>query len=351
MEWSNRNKFNPLNSLKGLAYYDNFKKILGWMDGKNDLPPPIEASLDPTSACNNSCYYCSSNQYLNTHIKRWGRDYFEELFCHLAEWGVKGYCWGGREATLNQRLAEATRMAHLCGLEGAIITNGVYLPEELLDALLLCKWIGVSVDTTDPTIYKYVRGTDDCLKVWNNIRRIADKKTKTDLDVRALVLPETIDTLVATCYLARECGATRVHIRPADLSRNDLAIAQKMNFDMSKIEEIFERCHELETEDFGVFTVTHKYDENFQVTHRFKRCLASPITVHVCTDKSLYLCVDHRMSERFKIGGFEDWGSDKHRELIKSVVPDRDCSRCTYGTYNEIIEEAVIDDKMDINFP
>jgi len=349
MEWSSKNKYNPMNSMKGLTYYEHYKKILAWMDGQGELPAPIEASLDPTSACNNHCYYCSSNRYLEDKLsKRWGRDYFEELFVHLSTWGVKAYCWGGREATLNPRLAEATRMAHICGLEGAIVTNGVYLPDDLLDALLLCKWIGVSVDTTDPEVYHRVRGTDDCLKVWGNIERIAKKKTMTTLGVRALVLPENIDTLYDTCRQAREVGASFCHIRPVDLERADLTMAQKLNFDMAKVQDILECCHELETPDFGVFTITHKYDENFHVSHRFKQCLASPLVVQICADKKMYICVDHRMDARFEV---KEWGSNQHRDLIKSVEPDRDCSRCTWGTYQTQIEEVVLKDSMHRNFP
>lgn len=350
-EWSIENTYNPMNSMaKGCTYYEHYKKILGWMDGKNELPAPIEASLDPIATCNNKCYYCSSNKYIDNekNIKRWGRDYFEELFSYLTEWGVKAYCWGGREATLNLRLAEATRMAHLCGLEGAIVTNGVYLPDDLLDALLLCKWIGVSVDSVNPEVYKKVRGTDDCNQVWYNIMRIAHKKKTTTLGVRVLVLPETIDTLWDTCYAAWNCGASFCHIRPADLERKDLAIVQKLNYDMAKIKEIFERCHELETPNFGVFTVTHKYDENFKVKHNFKRCLASPLVAQICTDKKYYLCVDHRMDARYEI---KEWGNRQHLNLIKGIVPDRDCSRCTWGAYNQQIEEVVIEDRMHLNFP
>jgi sulfatase maturation enzyme AslB (radical SAM superfamily) len=348
IEWSKKNTYNPMNSMKGLTYYEHYKKILGWMDGKNELPAPIEASLDPISTCNNKCYYCSSNQYNDKIIKRWGLDYIEDLMVDLSTWGVKAFCWGGRESTLNLRLAEATRLGVTCGMEAAIVTNGVYLPDDLLDTLLLCKWIGVSVDTCNPKVYQKVRGTDDCLTVWRHIAILARKKTTTTLGVRALVLPETIDTLYQTCYAAREVGASFCHIRPADLERKDLAIAQKLNLDMPKIKDIFDKCHELETPDFGVYTVTHKYDENFHVKHDFKGCLASPLVVQICTDKKRYLCVDHRMDSHYEV---KEWGSDQHRDLIKSIDPAKECSRCTWGTYNQQMEQAVLEDRMHLCFP
>ena len=351
IEWTEKNKYNPMNSMKGLTYYEHYKLIRGWYDGKNDLPSPIEASLDPVKACNNACYYCNSQRYLReniTHLKRWGRDYMEDLFCELAQWGVKAFCWGGGgEATLNPRLAEATRMGIGLGLEGAIVTNGVLLNDDLIDALLLCKWIGVSVDTCDPEVYRQVRGTNDCDKVWGNIIKIADKKDKTVLGIRALVLPETIGTLVDTCRAARIAGANFFHARPVDLERTDSKL-ERLSLDMERIKAIFDQCHKLESRDFQVYTVTHKYDENFHVKHNFRKCWVSPLVVQICTDKKRYVCVDHRLEPRFEV---KQWGSDEHRELLTSIEPDKECGRCTWGEYQRQYEEVILEDRMHVNFP
>ena len=346
MEWSNF--YNPMNSAKGLCYFEHYKKIIGWHEWKNELPAPIEASLDPTSACNNQCYYCSSSKYLGDHsIKRWGRDYAEDLLIDLSNWGVRGFCWGGREATLNPRLAEMTRTGVLLGMEGAIVTNGVNLDDDLIDALLLCKWIGVSVDACDPQTYKKIRGTDDCPKVWKNIEKIAKMKKDTVLGIRALVLPENIETLVTACRLARYSGANFFHVRPVDLERKD-SHRNKLELDMEKVRYIFEECRKLETDTFKVYTVTHKYDDNFHVKHDFKKCWASPLVTQICADKKSYVCVDHRLEPRFEV---KEWGSDAHRELLEGIDPNSECSRCTWGEYNRQITEVVLKDSMHVNFP
>lgn len=353
MEWLDRNKYNSFSSYKGLTYYENYKKIVGWFEGFNELPPPIEASLDPISACNNQCYYCNSQRYLREHpieVKRWGRDYMEDVLCELAQWGVKGVCWGGGgESTLNLRLAEMNRTAHTLGMESAIITNGIRLDDEdLADSLLLCRWIGISLDTANPAAYKQIRGTDDCLKVLNNVKKLAKKRTKTDICIKALVLPETIDSLYYTCQVAKGIGVQDFHVRPVDLERKDNKNATKLNMDMGKIQKIFEACHKLETPDFHVYTVQHKYDENFHVKHDFHKCLASPLVTQICTDKKRYVCVDHRLEERFEV---KDWGSEEHRQLLKGIDPATECARCTWGEYNRQIEEVVMNDKMCVAFP
>lgn len=352
IEWKPENKYSSFNSYKGLTYYEQYKKIVDWLDGKGELPVPIEASLDPISSCNNRCYYCNSQRYLRenpSRISRWGRDYIEDLLSDLCQMGVKATCWGGGgESTLNIRLPEMIRQSNLLGMENAIITNGVAFNDDLIDALLLCRWIGVSLDSADPVTYNQVRGTDTCLKVLSNIYKLIQKRTKTDICVKVLVLPETIDSIIYTCKLSKELGVQDFHVRPVDLERKDFKTATQLNLDMEKIEDIFAECHAMETPEFHVYTVTHKYDENFHVKHDFSKCLASPLVMQICTDKKMYVCVDHRNEPRFEI---KDWGSSEHRELLKSIEPERECARCTWSEYNRQIEECILEDRLCRNFP
>jgi MoaA/NifB/PqqE/SkfB family radical SAM enzyme len=338
--------------MKGLTYYEHYKRIDGWFKGKNDLPVPIEASLDPIKACNNHCYYCNSQRYVKADqfaTRRWGFEFMEETLVKLAEWGVKAFCWGGGgEATLNKNLRGMTRFGTSLGMECSIITNGIALDDELIDELLLCRWVGFSLDSANSEVYKKVRGTDDCLKVLSNIGKMAKKRVKTDISIKCLVLPETIDTLIETCKVARELGVQDFHVRPVDLERKDFKTLHKLNFDIPKIKEIFDILHSMERGYFHVYTVTHKYDENFHVKHDFKACLASPLVTQICTDKKQYVCVDHRLEERFEV---PTWGSDAHRDLLLSIDPAKECARCTWGEYNRQIEEVVRQDRMCINFP
>jgi MoaA/NifB/PqqE/SkfB family radical SAM enzyme len=351
VEWSEQNKYNSFNSNKGLTYYEHYKKIIGWLEGKNPLPAPIEASLDPMNACNNRCSYCNSQRYLRenpTELRRWGRDYMEDLMIELAQWGVKAFCWGGGgESTLNIRLPEITHFGVNLGMECSIITNGVHLPDDLLDALMLCRWIGVSLDSAVPEVYQKIRGTDTCKTVLTNIERMVTKRTKTDICVKALLLSETIDNIVFTCNVAKDLGVQDFHVRPVDLERKDFKTPKQLQFDKHKIEDIYQQCHELETKDFHVYTVQHKFTDNFQNKTNDFKCLASPILTQICTDKRHYLCVDHRLEPRFEI---KEWGSDQHRDLIKSIDPTKECSRCTFREYN-IQVSSIMEDTLCRNFP
>lgn len=351
MEWSNKSKYNSFNSYKGLTYYQNYKQIVDWMDGKGKLPPPIEASLDPISACNQRCYYCNSQSYLPSTMK-WDKSFIKETLDHLSEWGVQAFCWGGGgEALLNENIRGMTAYGVGKGMECSIITNGTLLDNGYIEELLLCRWIGISLDAPNQALYKQIRGRDDFNKVIDNVAKLVRYRNnygvKCDISLKVLILPENINELVNCGLLAKSLGVDDLHIRPVDLERKDFN-GERANFDAWKISEAFERLHELEDDNFHVYTVTHKYDNEFHVKHDFNKCLASPLVAQICTDGKFYICVDHRMEERFS---FDGWGSDKHRELIKSINPHKECSRCTWSEYNRQIEEVVINDSMCQHFP
>lgn len=115
---------------------------------------------------------------------------------------------------------------------------------------------------------------------------------------------------------------------------------------------------EEETEDFRVYTVTHKFSPDFHVKHDFTKCLATPLVIPILQDGNAYLCVDRKMERPYKLGScYPDpesilswWGSDYHRDIVKSVDTGL-CSRCTWSEYNRQIEEVVLQDGMCLSFP
>jgi hypothetical protein len=117
-------------------------------------------------------------------------------------------------------------------------------------------------------------------------------------------------------------------------------------------------CHSIEDPSFRVFTVTHKFSEDFHVVHRFEKCLATPIVLPILTDGAGYVCVDKKMEEDYKLGSaypepeniLKWWGSDAHREKLKSININR-CSRCTWSSYQAQIEKVVEHDGMCLSFP
>lgn len=360
MEWNEKNKFNSFNSFKGLSYYENYKQILKWMDGDPYLPPPIECNLDPYAYCNLNCYFCIVQRYLKYHreeiaMKELPEEYIHRLIDFLADWGVRGLCIsGGGEPSLHPKIEWI--VAHAVGvMDTSLVTNAI----RMVSSSMYCKWVALSVDAADRQTYKKVKGVDKFDEVINNIKRMVNLRNgeghKVKLCYKFLILPENVSQIYRACKLAKELGVQDFHARPVDFERKDIKNNKRLIFNVERIKEDFEKCHELEDDNFHVYTVTHKFDPEFHVRHDFPSCLATPLLIPILTDGNAYLCVDKKMEEKFKIGScYPDpenilkwWGSDAHRELIKSVNIN-ECSRCTFSQYNRQIVEI---ENMDLAFP
>ena len=357
MEWNNR--YNPFNSDKGLTYYENYKQILKWLDGDNYLPPPVEVNLDPVIGCNLNCYFCITQSYMkDAKVEMLPLDYMLRLVDFLAEWGVRGLCIsGGGEPTLHPDLPRLIRYAK-DKMQVAVVTNAT----TFIDELSYCRWVALSVDCATRETYKIVKGKDRFNHVISNIGNMTtlrkELNSKVDFCFKFVILPENQHEIYAACKLAKNLGVQDFHVRPCDFERNDINGAKKLYLDNAAIEEQFDRCHEEETGDFHVYTVTHKFDPDFHVKYDYKHCLAAPLVFPILTDGNGYLCVEHKMDSKYRLGSAYDkpekilewWGSNAHREMIKAVVPERDCSRCIYSEYHKQIS-AIKDDKMTVNFP
>jgi len=363
MEWSN--KYNSFNSDKGLVYYENYKQIVKWMDGDPYLPPPVECNLDPIAKCNLNCYFCITQRYLKHNRREIGKmaelpeNYVHDLIDFLDDWGVRGLCIsGGGEPSLYPNLELV--IAHAVGtrMDVSLVTNAT----KIIPSSMYCKWVALSVDSADKETYKKVKGVDRFDDVIFNIQRLANMKRGTwarvNLCFKFLILPENCHQIYEACKLAKELGVQHFHARPVDFERKDIKNNRKLEFDIKKIGEQFAKCHELEDENFKVFTITHKFDQSFHVKHDFEQCLATPLVIPILSDGNAYYCVDKKMENKFKLGScypdpariLEWWGSDRHRGLVKSVNIDK-CSRCTWSVYNSQVENVVLKDSMDVSFP
>jgi len=371
-EWSDTNKYNSFNSNKGLTYYTtHYIPIVKWFKEGGPLPPPIELSLDPAHLCNFRCGHCNAQRYLVINPedvpfdkKIMTKKHLNNLIDFVSDWGIRGVCiGGGGEPLMNKAVWDLPSYIRNKGMESSFATNGSLIDEKLAEEMMYCRWVGVSVDAGDRETFKHVHGVDLFDKVISNLKLLVKTKEKTkskiDIAYKFLIRPDNWKSLVDACKLAKEIGVRDFHARPVDLERKDFKSAIQLNYDIEEIIEKFHICHDMEDENFRVFTVMHKYDPNFRVKHNFKKCCSSSLMLQACSDGNVYVCADHRIEPQFKLCShypnpkdiLNFWGSDKHRALLESINPDKECGRCTYGEYARQIEEIAMKDNMCLNFP
>lgn len=351
-EWSAGNEYNEFNSAKGLTYYREYQSILNWMDGRGKPLPAIECSFDPITLCNLKCYYCNSQRYIENY-QTMSLGHMRKVIDFLSAWGTRGLCLGGGgESLLNKDAWDLPSYAVKRGLEPCIITNGTVMNETIIANADFCKWMAFSVDAATPETFQRIKGVDLFNLVLANIGKVAHR---TRVAYRVLLTHDNEHEIYAACKIAKETGCDTFHVRPVDLGRPDYNGSRKLELNIESVLEQYQRCHELETDTFKVQTVMHKFNFDLTPKHHFKKCLASPICLQACTDGYCYVCPDHRMEERFRLGSQDSieewWGSDKHRHIVQSIEPDKECSRCTWSEYQKQIEDVAILDRMNRNFP
>lgn len=355
-EWSN--PFNSFNSFKSLLYGDYFKAVF---DKK--FIAPIEASLDPIHACNLLCQHCNAHRYLAggdlNDLMRMPDEHLDRLIEFLACWGVKAICFGGGgEPTLHTHLGYSLTMTKILGMESSIATNGTLFTPQLIEIMAdCCRWVGVSVDAATPKTYQIGRNKDLFDQALKNIkslvREVKKQKSNCDVSYKFLIMPHNQNEIYDACVVAKETGVRDFHARPADFRHQGMGELKRKNneYNVDKIKEQFEKCHELEDNQFRVFTVMHKFTEDFTPSRNFNQCYAAPLCIQLCADGNVYFCVDQRHQKKYLLGThYPDphnilnfWGKENHQKLVFGCTPKTCGTRCTFGFYNKVAEEVFTD--------
>ena len=133
------------------------------------------------------------------------------------------------------------------------------------------------------------------------------------------------------------------------------------DFDIDLILSEFDKCHELESDNFNVFTVVHKFDSNLGHSKQFKQCYGAPLRIHIAPDGSIPFCDDQYFQEEYKIGMhspdptqiLEAWGGKRHKELLYGDTPPKCGTRCCVADYCIQCERLFVndDDPMCMRYP
>lgn len=357
VEWNDKNWFNSFNSAKGLLYADWYRAIL-----KKEFKPPIEASLDPIHACNLSCDFCNAARYLRKNknpdkMYRIPDDHLIKLIDFLADWGVLSICaGGGGEPILHSKLPDALRHIKKRNMDASVATNGSLFNDNIISAMVdCCRWVGVSVDAATKETYKKLRGKDcfdDAIKNINVLsKQIIKQNSKCDVSFKFLINAENQHEIFDACKIASNLGCKDFHARAADINHQGCDTNQEWkSLDISSILSQFEKCRELEREDFRIFTVVHKFDKNFKPKKDFSNCYAAPICIQICADGFSYNCVDQRQQEKYRLcSHYPDpknilnfWGKEKHKEFVFGNIPKICNTRCTFVSYHKQVEELFV---------
>jgi MoaA/NifB/PqqE/SkfB family radical SAM enzyme len=351
-------------------------KVLMWREhleacAKGDYLPPVNVDTDPSNRCQFSCLWC--NAYDMIHGESEMKDLPEEHLLKLADfykdWGVLSSCVaGGGEPLMNNGTMAFLERMHNNGLENGLITNGVLLDDEKIDIVAkTCRWVGFSMDAAKSNTYLKVKGIKNeklFNKVVENIKKLTKKINdlgiKNDVCYKFLLHPYNANEIYDAVKLAKECGVKDFQLRPVGWINLTKTKGKQIDFTglYEKIDKQIEKALELETDDFHVYGIRHKFNPNLKPKKNFKKCWTIPMLPTFGADGNVHTCFDMRgRKDLIMCSHYPDpteilkfWNSEEHHKIIDNIDINK-CPRCTWTTYNEAVEKVIIEDRMCYKFP
>jgi MoaA/NifB/PqqE/SkfB family radical SAM enzyme len=358
-EWLN--PWNPFNSAKVLLWRNHLEGC-----ANEDYLPPVTVDIDPSNRCNYDCRFCNAYDMITGSKKDMPEDHMLKLADFLKEWGVNSACIaGGGEPYMNKGMCGLIERMHENGLENGIITNGSLLT--YLDIKIMaktCLWVGFSIDAYTPETYAKVKGIkngDLIYKVIENIKQLVkeSENTKCSVAFKYLLMPDNQYEIYEAVKLAKEIGVRDFHLRPVGWDNLTKTKGKEdYNYNLKAIDKQIKEGQKLETKDFRVFGIRHKFNSDFTRKVNFKRCWAIPILPTFGADGNVHTCFDMRGRKDLILCRHEPdpseilnvWNTEYHKKMVRDINVN-DCPRCTFGSYNEIVEKVIIEDGFCRNFP
>ena len=368
-EWNN--PWNPFNSAKVLLWKDHLEAC-----AKEHYLPPVTVDIDPSNRCMYDCPHCNAYDMISKSGKDMTEEQMIRLVDFLAYWRdstqykvPNSACVsGGGEPYMNKNINTLFEAMYKQNMEIGIITTGFPMTDKDIDVVAkTTRWIGFSMDCATPGTYAQVKGIGSKYafgKVIENIeklvKRVKHHKSKCDVAYKYLLTPDNYHEVYQAIKLAKEIGVKDFHLRPAGWDNLSKVHKKPVYTDamINHVNDQIEAGMRLETKDFRVYGIRHKFNPDFSRKINFSRCWAIPLLPTFGADGNVHLCFDMRGREDLIMCRHDPdpyellryWNSDKHKELVRSVKVEN-CPRCTFGIYNEIVEKVIIDDSMCMYFP
>jgi MoaA/NifB/PqqE/SkfB family radical SAM enzyme len=367
-EWTDQ--FNPFNSMKMFFHADRLKGC-----AEDNYRIPLTVNIDPTNKCNFNCCFCCSDYIVKNSQETMTHEHMIEIADFLHNWGdgsedgVKSvYISGGGEPLMNPHTPKLIHRLYENNIESAVITNGTFLNDENMHIILkCCRWIGISVDAICNETYNKMKGLPATSKLFDrvidNIQKLVAIKnatnSKCDIGFKFLMHPNNFKEVYFSAELAKALKVNDYHLRPVRYINFDKIDSSSINFkdNLQFINEQFEAVQSLNSDTFHVYGMRHKFNPDFSIKKNFHRCWAIPMEPTFSSDGRVHICFDQRGREDLILCNhypnvreiLSVWNTPKHVEMIRKININT-CPACTFSSYNEGIEKAVINDNMCRNF-
>lgn len=319
------NSINRFQSLKILSFWNRLEKL-----ATTGICEPVQVIIYPTNKCNSQCTHCIMKSERANEVQLTS-DLLMSLPIQALSVGAGMVLFsGGGEPTLHPNLELCADECKKVGLETSLNTNGI----KFIDYFSFDN-VRFSLDACTPETYFKCKGANYFDKVVQNIKAGIESCPSTEFGISMVVSKDNfIDMLKFPEWALKTFAPTFVHVRPA--YGTTFTQEEKMHF--VKLQYVYRNDPrvQISTERSEIFC-----------GKQFKACQASPLRCVVNADGRLSICQDRfiKFGDLYKESLHTAWYSQEHMDVI-SGVKIAECPRCVDGPYNEIIEQAVMNDGL-----
>jgi len=369
-EWTNQ--WNPFNSAKILLWRQHLEHC-----AIDDYLPPIVVNIDPSNRCMYDCPHCNAFDMISGKGNNMSEEHMIKLIDFLADWrdSTEHYTpgaacvSGGGEPYMNHDINAMLERMYEKDMEIGVITAGFPMTDEDIEiGARTSRWFGFSLDAGSKEVYNRVKGiknSDAFDKVVETMRKMVKKVdelgTNCDVAYKFLITPENALDIYNAVKLAKDIGVKDVHIRPVCWDNITKKKGEgSANFEglIDDINKQITESRKLETKDFRIYGIKHKYSPSFTKKVEYSKCWTSSILPTFSADGNVHLCADQRGDPDFVLCRHDPdpseiltvWNTDYHHEKINNIDVNK-CPKCTVGPYNEVVEQVIINDNMTRRFP
>lgn len=168
-----------MNNSAGLGFFRNHlaNRIF------NSVKRPTYAYITITALCNSRCRYCDS--WKNTVICEPDTDEWKGIIDELVRIGVVTLTFSGGEPFIRKDLFELASYARSQGLITMVVTNLSLFKESHIEKIAESfDFFGISIDSTQPEVYKEIRGVDWLERIKGNVRTLMAGLTELKAEVQ-----------------------------------------------------------------------------------------------------------------------------------------------------------------------
>ena len=264
-----------------------------------DPEAPVCVDLHLSNRCNNACQYCGA---VKSDAALMTQDVIKQSIEFIKYHEIKSVVLtGGGEPTINEHFPDVVKSLYSAGIDVGVITNGVKFSQETIEQVIpLVKWIRVSLDASDPTTYKAIRGTDHYYTVIDNIKAMMQYKrsimASCTIGVQIVVNEHNLKFKRIYDQIMSELpDISYIHIRPIEVKLTEFTYtADQLVTIKGELDDLKGKPKLLLSDKWALFYGPREFG--------FRRCYAAnPVNV-IDPHGNIYLCCHHITNPKYKLG-------------------------------------------------